>query len=377
MEAYETAGMESMKTSLLCWILFPALVWAQYPIGHRNMSFVDSSRANRPVPTDVYYPAASAGDYTPVAVPTAGGFPVISFGHGFLLNVATYRYVWEALVPHGYIVALPRTEGSLSPSHQQFGLDLAFLIRTLQAEGSDNSSPFFNAIGNASCVMGHSMGGGASFLAAQSDSSITALVNLAAAETNPSAIDAAGVLIIPAMLFSGSEDCVTPPSSHQLPMYQALASQCKIHISITGGSHCKFGENNFTCNLGEIGCPGSITRPVQHNLVIFHLLPFLDFHLKQESTERCVFQERLEAQNGISYLQECVVPAVQDLTIQKSPNGVTLQWSPVFGGCTYDLLRSTEAVFEYDTLLRIYSGPAFSFEDTISGERASYQVWVK
>ncbi|RPH96153.1 hypothetical protein EHM69_02050, partial [candidate division KSB1 bacterium] len=275
------------------------------------------------------------------------------------------------------VVTLPRTESSISPSHLQFGFDLAYLVRKLQSEGNTISSPFFGAIGITSCVMGHSMGGGASFLAAQSDSTITAIANLAAAETNPSAIGAAGNLIIPVLVFSGSEDCVAPPASHQLPMYTGLSSDCKAFISIIGGSHCKFGEYNFTCNLGEIGCPGSITRSAQHSLVIFHLLPFLDFHLKQASTARCVFQERLEAQNGITYLQECALPAVQNLTIQWSPNGVVLQWSPVFAGCAYDLLRAEEAVFEYDTLLRIYSGPASFFEDTISAERAFYRVWVK
>ena len=366
-----------MRTLWIILIILPLSVWAQYPIGHRNVTYTDSSRSNRQIPTDVYYPATFAGDNAPVAIPPAGGFPLTSFGHGFLLNVATYQYLWQALVSEGYVVALPRTESSVSPSHLQFGLDLAFLIRKLQSEGNTNSSPFFGAIGTTSCVMGHSMGGGSSFLAAQSDTTITAIANFAAAETNPSAIAAAGNLTLPTLLFAGSDDCVAPPVTHQLPMYNALQSECKTFVSITGGSHCKFGENNFTCNLGEFSCSGSMSRSAQHDLVISYLLPFLDFYLKHEMEARCLFQLRLEAQNGIAYQQTCIQSSVEDLTIVPSANGVVLRWSSVSVACGYELLRSNQVEFSYDTLLRVYQGTATTFEDTTIGQRQYYQVWVK
>jgi hypothetical protein len=366
-----------MKTFWITLILLPLSAWAQYPIGHRNVTYIDSARSNRQVPADVYYPATLAGDNTPVASPPAGGFPVISFGHGFLLTVATYQYLWEALVPEGYIVALPRTESNFSPSHQQFGLDLAFLIEQLRREGNATNSPFFGAVGASSCVMGHSMGGGASFLAVQSDTTISTIANLAAAETNPSAIAAAGTLSLPSLLFSGSEDCVAPAESHQLPMYNALHSECKTYISVTGGSHCKFGENNFTCNLGELSCPGSLSREAQHQIVLFHLLPFLDYHLKGSFEARCVFQERLATGDAVTYQQVCLPPSVQDLTIYPSVIGIVLRWSNIPEACAYELLRSNQSSFVYDTLLRIYQGTATAFGDTTLSQQSYYGIWVK
>ena len=43
-----------------------------YPAGHRSMTFYDVSRNNRPVPTELYYPATTPGESTPTA---AGVFP--------------------------------------------------------------------------------------------------------------------------------------------------------------------------------------------------------------------------------------------------------------------------------------------------------------
>ncbi len=358
--------------------LFTVSLWAQpYAIGHRDISYVDSARGARSIPTDVYYPATIAGDNTPVAAAPAGGFPVISFGHGFLLPVSAYQYLWQSLVPEGYIVALPRTEGNFSPQHLQLGYDLAFLIRRLQLEGVTPASPFFGAIGSTSCVMGHSMGGGASFLAAQSAAEITALANFAAAETTPSAIGAAEEIAIPALVFAASDDCVTPPAAHQIPMYSALASDCKTYVNITGGSHCKFGENNFTCNLGELTCTGSISRATQHQLVLFHLLPFLNYYLKGSAPENCLFQERLAAGNGITYTRACALPAPQNLSISTNGTMVTLRWMPVAGACGYELLRGTEAGFDYDISRRIYDGTATNYTETPPVEQAVYQVWAK
>ena len=98
-------------------------VLAQYPIGSTVVTFQDPARANRLVETDIYYPAIAAGVNAPVA---ADSFPVIAFGHGFVMTVPAYENVWTALVPLGFIVCLPRTEGGFSPSHENFGRDLAF-----------------------------------------------------------------------------------------------------------------------------------------------------------------------------------------------------------------------------------------------------------
>lgn len=267
-------------------------------------TFVDSSRINRSVTTEIYYPAATAGNNVPVS---AGQFPVLVFGHGFTMVWSAYDIYWNALVPTGYIMVFPTTEGGFSPNHLEFGKDLAFLIGEMKKENLNLSSAFFNHVTNTSAVMGHSMGGGSSFLSVQYDSSITALVNFAAAETTPSAIAAAKNILIPSLVFSGANDCVAPPTQHQSPLYDSLASACKSFVSITGGSHCQFASYNVNCYFGEGTCTpqATITPTVQQGIFMPMLQNFLDYYLKNDCNAGTLFQNAIAAANGITSQQNC------------------------------------------------------------------------
>lgn len=220
-----------------------------YQVGHLQQTFVDPSRANRNITTEIYYPANTAGDNVPIA---NGQFPVLVFGHGFVMVWSSYDVVWNALVPQGFIMVFPTTETSLSPSHTDFGKDIAFLIGAMKTEGNTSSSDFFGAVAPTSAVMGHSMGGGSAFLAMQYDSSITALATLAAAVTNPSSVTAAAGITKPSIVIAAENDCVAPPAQHQQLMYDALISTCKSFVSVTGGSHCQFADNDFYVSLAKL-----------------------------------------------------------------------------------------------------------------------------
>ena len=135
-----------------------------FAVGSTTVTFNDPSRSNRAIETDIYYPATSAGSNKTVAT---GQFPVIVFGHGFVMSVAAYQNIWSALVPQGYIVALPKTEGSILPNHTNFGRDLAYVVSALQQAGTTSGNIFNGKITATSAVMGHSMGGGAAMLSVQ------------------------------------------------------------------------------------------------------------------------------------------------------------------------------------------------------------------
>lgn len=290
-------------------IFLPLTVRAQsYEIGHISETFFDPDRGDRSILTEIYYPAESPGDDVPPAVPGGEGFPVVAFGHGYLMGWDSYENVWTALVPAGYIVALPRTAGELFPDHLEFGLDLAFLVRRMQEEGDDPGSPFFAKVGPRSAVAGHSMGGGASLLAAAEDPEITAVFGLAPAETNPSAIEAASSIDAHALIFAGSFDCVAPPALHQLPMYDALGSNCRTYIEIDGASHCQFAGENFLCSLGEIGCDDPlIGREFQHALVESFLLLWLDFVLREDGSGWHEFLSLMAESDDVVTLQDCLI----------------------------------------------------------------------
>ncbi|MBD3237648.1 MAG: hypothetical protein GF330_13160, partial [Candidatus Eisenbacteria bacterium] len=286
-----------------------------YELGHTDRIFVDPTRGNRQIPSEIYYPAETAGEDVPLASPPAGGFPVVAFGHGFLIPWEDYDFVWEGLVPAGYFVVLPDTESGLLPDHEDLGLDLAFVISALREAGDNPGSPFYEGVAGTAVACGHSMGGGASFLAAASDPTITALANFAAAETNPSAIDAAASITAPALLFSGSVDCVTPPADHQLPMYDTLASDCRAWANLLGASHCQYAEYNFTCELGEFACDDpTISRSAQHALTLELLTPWLDAVLRDDAAAWQTFLAALEQPDRLDYLLDCDTGGVEEPT---------------------------------------------------------------
>lgn len=290
-----------------CLIIFN-LIWCfvanaqPFAVGHVQRTFADPARANRSVSCEIYYPATQAGEGTPFSF---GKFPVIAFGHGFVMPWSVYDIYWQALVPQGFIMIFPTTESGFSPSHLNFGKDLAFTCQKLKQEGVIPASLFFNHIDSASAVMGHSMGGGAAFLAMQQDSTISAFATVAAAETNPSAVAAAGIISRPSLVFSGANDCVTPPSAHQNPMYNALISDAKSLISIIGGNHCQFASQNFNCSLGQSTCSpqATINAAQQQQKVIALLLPWLRFFLKDDCPAGAEFQDVLAVATGISVQQ--------------------------------------------------------------------------
>jgi len=277
-----------MRHLLLAFAALPTLAAAQpYLIGNRSITFFDASR-NRNIATNLYYPGVTAGSNAAVL---AGEWPVLVVGHGFVMGTDAYANLWNHFVPRGYIVALPTTEGGFGPSHNNFGQDLAFVVTALQAANNEAASPFYQRVAATSALMGHSMGGGASFLGAANNTAITTVVNLAAAETNPSAVAACAQVQVPTLMFAGSNDCVTPIPQHQEPMYAALTVPCRAFVNITGGGHCYFAENNFNCSFGELTCTPApaISRAAQHSVVNDFATLWLDHFLKGEEQALAAF----------------------------------------------------------------------------------------
>lgn len=304
-----------MKTLFtLAFSLFIIAAHAQpYLIGSRNITFNDPTR-NRNIGTQIRYPGNTAGANAEVA---EGQFPVLVMGHGFAMGYDVYSNLWNYFVPKGYIVALPTTEGSLlpAPSHGAFGLDLAFVAEALQAANLDPTSPFFGKVAPSTALMGHSMGGGASFLGGANNTNIQALVNFAPAETNPSAIAAAALVQVPTMVIAGANDCVTPIAAHQGPMYDALTT-CRAFINITGASHCQFAQSNFNCNFGELTCSpnAAISRGVQHAIVNDIAGLWLDHFLKGVPGAFDAVQDSVALSTRLTGEIVCLSTGVDDIT---------------------------------------------------------------
>lgn len=291
-----------MKKKLLRFFgIMPLFVAAQtFPVGHMSINFKDASRASggyvisgginvtgtgRDIGTEVYYPATSAGNNQPVA---NGQFPVVVFGHGFVMGWDSYDNIYNQLASKGYIVLLPRTEGSFSPVHADFGADLSFLANAglgLNSISTPSNLVTFNGkVSQKAAIGGHSMGAGSSFLGAASNTSITCLFNFAAATTNPSSISSASLVTVPTLMISGARDCVadtTVQNSH----YNALASGIKFHVILSQLTHCDFGNgSNFNCTFGQgsSGCGNQVSNALAFPRYMNYLQNFLDNQLKND-----------------------------------------------------------------------------------------------
>ena len=348
-----------MKNLLLiiCLLLAQLSLQAQsYSIGNTTITFTDPSRGNRAIETTIYYPATAAGTNVPV-----GGagikFPVISFGHGFVMTTSAYDNIWSSLVPEGYIVALPKTEGGILPDHNAFGRDIAFVISSLQTAGNTPGNLFNGKVATTSCVMGHSMGGGASFLAVQYLPTITAIAGLAPAETNPSASGAAATITIPSLIFAGGNDCVTPAAQHSQLIYNNIGSDCKSYITILGGSHCQFANQNFNCSFGELTCSPSptISRAAQQSKVNQYLIPWLNFRLKDQCQEWYAMQSQLSNDAAVTLLQDCVNPVICISPGGRKTKYITkksafLKWNPTNCFATFDVRYKTSSASVWTTV---------------------------
>ena len=330
--------MKNILLSICFLFLFLTGFQAQFAVGHVTITFNDPSRTGgfgtgggtgRQIQTEIYYPAASAGNNVAAA---NGVFPVIVFGHGFVMSWDAYQNIWEHYASLGYIVAFPRTEGSFSPSHGEFGKDLRLVVQKVQELNSSAGSILNGKVHPNAAIIGHSMGGGATILAAENNSSIKTIVGLAPANTTPSASVAAGNVTVPALIFSGSQDGVTPAAEHHTPIYQGLNSSCKTFVSILGGGHCYYANTNFNCDFGEsTSSTGiSITRAQQQQRTYSVLDPWLDYILRENCDAYAVF---VNAAAATSFLSESncsagLFPVISESfnTLTSSVSGISYQW---------------------------------------------------
>ena len=224
----------------------------------------------------LFYPATGSGQgatYEGSGVP----YPAISFGHGWITAAARYQSTLEHLASWGYFVIASKSYGGLFPDHSAFADDLRWCLTYLEDQDADPGSWLHEQVDTAAFgVSGHSMGGGASILAAERDSRIRVVANMAAAETNPSAIAAIAGVQVPVFLIAGDEDSIAPPSGHTIPMYDDAFAPQRLPL-LDGGWHCGFLDSSF------FGCDsGSLSRDTQLALTRSLLTAFFNLYLKDD-----------------------------------------------------------------------------------------------
>ena len=297
-----------MRTLLLLFFcLLSSVFFAQFQIGHLPSIFTDPARNYRAINVEIYYPATTAGDFAPLA---AGQFPFVVFGHGFVMDYTAYANITEALISEGYILIYVETEGGFAPVHNEFGLDLAYVADHFYNENTSSSWGFESHVMDRCAIMGHSMGGGATWLAASTSTSVDCIAGLAPAETNPSAIAAASSVSVPAIVLSGSSDAVTAPADNHTPIFESTASACKYFVNIIDGSHCGYANSGSLCDFGELLFMG-LSREEQQQITHELLLAWFDVYLRDNAASNEVLQLYDEMQGNTETTIECVVSVAQ------------------------------------------------------------------
>ncbi|MFD8530736.1 alpha/beta hydrolase family protein [Streptosporangium canum] len=266
-----------------------------YAVGYADVSV---SASGRSFGARVYYPATSAGSGTAVA---SGQFPAVAFGHGFFQSISKYASLGGHWASWGTITIMPTSQGGLLPSHSAFADDLNAALTWIVAQNTTAGSRFNAHVRtNRLGLSGHSMGGGASVLAAARNSAVRTVTNLAAAETNPSAKAAAATTAVPMQLVAGTNDSVAGPSGNQIPIYNAKLAPKQLR-TIIGGFHCGFTDS------GGIGCDsGSISRAAQQAITRRVTTAWLLYYLHDDTAQN-------DAVWGTSAQTD---PAVQFLGVQ-------------------------------------------------------------
>lgn len=283
---------------------------AQFQTGTLTITFNDATRtggfgsgggAGRQIQSEVYYPATAAGSNVAVAT---GTFPVVVIGHGFVMDWNSYDNIYSMLSKRGYIVVMPRTEGSASPNHGDFGKDLALVgNKMLQLNNTNTLAPIFVAkVSQKLAIGGHSMGGGSSFLGASNNSTLTSLFNFAAAQTNPRSSQAAKTVTVPTLIIGGQADCVAGYATNQSVMWDSTASTKKYSLNIKNLTHCDFGNGgNTNCVLGQnlSFCGSTVSNTLALKMYMNFLNPFLDATLKENCNAATMFMDSV---NGSSVI---------------------------------------------------------------------------
>ena len=123
------------------------------------------------------------------------------------------------IVPEGFILIFPGSEAGLFPSHKTLAKDMDFVLDQISRLGNETSSALYGLVDTVKCLMGHSMGGGSMFLAANLNKEAKAAVALSPLDTRPSAIRCFIGVKIPCTDFFRKQRLHNTIRKHHLPIY--------------------------------------------------------------------------------------------------------------------------------------------------------------
>ncbi|KAA2264684.1 alpha/beta hydrolase [Solihabitans fulvus] len=182
-----------------------------------------------------------------VFTPKSGlGLPAVAFGHGWLQPPTRYRGLLRHLASWGFVAAAPATQRGPLPSHRLFAADLRTTLDVCTGVRLGDGAISVNE--SKLALVGHSMGGGCAVLAAAEDDRVKAVATVAAAETRPSALEAARRCTVPGLHLAAGQDRIAPPVGHAEAIAQAWGGSVQLR-SLTKASHLGVVEGRHWSDL--------------------------------------------------------------------------------------------------------------------------------
>jgi len=243
----------------------------------------------------VYYPGHGIAQTVPLVV----------FAHGWGGSGTWYEFFAGALVPYGYVMASIDDHRGTDNNPERMAQEQAYLrTEVLNQAATNKSSPIYGMLNGKVAGSGHSNGGAATIIT-QSTGGPTlwnSMATLSAAfpdyiTTLPKNITN------PALIITGTKDCVCPAPSNAYPIYGNLTnSPCKYLINIVNATHCQFWDERGV--IEDTGCndilehrcyQDRIPRHQQYGLVAKYILPWYDYVLKGKSDRLSLIDSMLKA----------------------------------------------------------------------------------
>ncbi len=203
------------------------------------------------------------------------GLPAVAFAHDWLQPVARYAGLLRHLASWGIVVAAPDSHRGVLPSHVRFASDLRTALDV--CVGVRLGDGRISVDGRRTGLVGHGIGGGVALLAAADNPRLAAVVTLAVAQTQPSALDAARRVRAPALHVAAGRDTVSPLAGHAEPIAAAgAAAGGQVWLrTLRKADHTGFLEGRHWSDVLLTGGPDARTRRLTRALVTAFLLHHL------------------------------------------------------------------------------------------------------
>ena len=197
-----------------------------------------------------FTPGFGAGTIWYPANPNPGPFAVIAVSPGFTAPESTMAWVGPRLASNGFIVITISTQSPFdNPTSRAKQLMAA--LRLVAAEGRRPSPIIGRVDGDRTGLIGHSMGGGGSLIAARDNPSVDAIIPLApwnSPAKDFSAVEAASLIV------ACERDEIARVSQHAKPFYDSIpaADVNKAFLEFRGADHlCVMAANDHYATLGK------------------------------------------------------------------------------------------------------------------------------